>query len=272
MEKELRYGWDKILGVPGEYEMISKNVLNIDHTYQRQQVSLRKILGYAAHWDWALCGALLVADRDGVYFVMDGQQRLAAACRRSDVDELPCLVYASQGREWEAKVFWQFGTIKQMISPHDLFKAKITEGNPTIIELDAFVRSLGYEISPTGGMKTLNFIGTLSSYYFKNPTATKHAIQKCIAICDGTCRITKDMFDGMFAIAISNIDLDALALKHLRDAGFPKIYAAIDDQKRAMGSTGYRPAAVGILKIANYGRRTKRYELSAAQSTGRHGV
>ena len=260
MGKELRYGWDKILGVPGGFEMISKKVLNIDHTYQRPVVANAKILGYASKWDWALCGALLVADREGIYYVMDGQQRLAAACKRSDIDELPCVVYLSKGREWEAGVFWKFNTIKSMTSPFSRFTAKLCERDADTVKLVDFVKSLGYSITNSDGSHDLQFIGTLSNFYSQWPENTEKALRLCTEIhSDG--RITKDIFLGVYSIVVNGIILDSLAIKKLRSAGYNQICTAIADQKRAMGGGSMRPAAMGLLKIANYGRRTHRYEL-----------
>ena len=72
MKKEVRYDWNQIVGTLGEYRLISKNDLRIDTTYQRGELSNQKILTYASTWDWALCGMLMVADREGVPTTVGG--------------------------------------------------------------------------------------------------------------------------------------------------------------------------------------------------------
>ena len=80
-DKIERYDW-KLLDQPGELRMLNKKVLRVDEQYQREATE-PKVKEIARAWSWLACGALLVAERDGVYFVFDGQHRALAALRRS---------------------------------------------------------------------------------------------------------------------------------------------------------------------------------------------
>src|SRR6185295_1898141 len=86
------YKWAS-LDSPGIPYLLQKGMLQIDRDYQRV-LSEARVLSLAQSWSWLACGSLLVAERSpGEFFVFDGQHRLEAANRRSDIDELPCVVF-----------------------------------------------------------------------------------------------------------------------------------------------------------------------------------
>jgi hypothetical protein len=89
-----RYGW-KLIDRPGVYENIDKKRLGIDESYQRPEI-VSKIREMSANWSWMACGVILVARRGKRFYVYDGQQRTAAAMRRSDIKTLPCLVFDTE--------------------------------------------------------------------------------------------------------------------------------------------------------------------------------
>lgn len=77
---------------PGEFRMIDKAALNID---QRNQISESHVQSIANHWSWTAIGMILVSEQaDGTLLVLDGQQRKMAADKRSDIQNLPCLVFS----------------------------------------------------------------------------------------------------------------------------------------------------------------------------------
>ena len=98
-----RYNW-KMQDSPGALRMVKKGDLQVDHTYQRNANEM-KLIAIAKDWSWIACGAIVVADREGVLFVVDGQHRVLAARKRSDIAELPCLVFKTHEAKQEAKGF-----------------------------------------------------------------------------------------------------------------------------------------------------------------------
>jgi len=105
-DKTARYAWT-IKNAPGEFLMIPKSELEVDHAYQRDRINQRRVEELARAWDWIACGCLVVALRDdNKWFVVDGQHRKLAADQRSDIRELPCLVFETAGRREEARCRW----------------------------------------------------------------------------------------------------------------------------------------------------------------------
>lgn len=94
LDKVQRYGWT-MQDKQGEQRQINKNLLLVNDDYQRT-ASASKILEIASEWSWIGCGVIIVAKRDGSYWVIDGQHRVLAAKRRSDIKEMPCLVLMSK--------------------------------------------------------------------------------------------------------------------------------------------------------------------------------
>jgi len=69
-----RYGWT-IKDQPGFMKEINKSLLNVDMQYQRH-ANKSKVLTISSEWSWIACGVVVVAFRDGKYWVMDGQHRV----------------------------------------------------------------------------------------------------------------------------------------------------------------------------------------------------
>jgi len=99
-----RYGWT-IDGDQPEFAFVEKHKLKIDDSYQREP-SEEKIARMSRHWRWACVPSLLVSQRSThELFVYDGQHRLLAAMRRSDIDVLPCLISRFSDVQKEAQAF-----------------------------------------------------------------------------------------------------------------------------------------------------------------------
>jgi hypothetical protein len=129
---------------------IHKHDLNIDHTYQRENVIISKVQQIQASWSWIGCGTILVALRhDGSYWVMDGQHRVLAARNRSDIDELPCLVFAVESKTDEAAGFLVANTQRKPVTAIAKYKAMVLTNDPTAMAVDEVLRRLGLEVADT---------------------------------------------------------------------------------------------------------------------------
>lgn len=270
--KEIRYRWEEIIGNPGVYRLLSKHKLRIDHSYQREELQSYKILRMAQEWEWALCHTLLVAERSkGEYYVVDGQQRRAAAMKRSDVDLLPCIVYQSPGPEWEARIFDLFGTSNTKLNPLERHRARLETKSgskyETAAALEKVVTDRGYKFARTQGKLNIGFVGVMTQFFNSNPIATLHAFDWCATVAKPTnvkkdgFVILDDFFKGMFTLAVRGVQLNHDDLNKLRYVGWPEIKSAMNSYKIAEGAVGGQSQAKGILKIINRGRKTRRYDL-----------
>jgi hypothetical protein len=119
-----RYNW-KLYDSPGELMYIDKKVLYIDQRYQRNSNS-KRVLSIASNWKWMSCGTILVADRKGLYYVVDGQHRVLAANKREDISNLPCLVFKAESIEIEADAWINANTNRKIPTSYERFGAQIT--------------------------------------------------------------------------------------------------------------------------------------------------
>jgi len=131
IDKIKRYGWS-VKDSCGKIQYINKNILQIHPSYQRN-ASQSKILDLASSWSWVACGAIIVGSRDGEFWVIDGQHRVLGAKRRSDIKELPCVVFETIGIEQEAAGFLNVNINRKAMSSLDKYMALLVIGDESAV-------------------------------------------------------------------------------------------------------------------------------------------
>lgn len=160
VDKTKRYGW-VTKDEPGSLQMLHKDVLQVHPAYQRD-VLPEKVKAITAAWSWLSLGALVVGERGGEYWVIDGQHRTLAAKRRSDITHLPCVVFKTSDVKTEARGFLDLNTGRKPVTAVAKQKAMVAAGD----EVAAFVQ------------KTCDALGVTI-----RPTASKAGEIKCVAWC-----------------------------------------------------------------------------------------
>lgn len=140
-DKVLRYDW-KITDKPGTLQWINKHEIKVDDVYQRSLIKQR-VTAFSQEWSWVRCGALIVASRGGEYWAIDGQHRLMATRRRSDIQELPCIVFEMQDIKEEAQGFLSANTERKPISSFQRHKAMVISGNEIARMVQSQIEELG---------------------------------------------------------------------------------------------------------------------------------
>ena len=145
VDKVTRYGWT-MQDKPGVLMDIRKDLLNVDLSYQRP-LNVAKVQQIASNWSWISFGALVVAEREGVYFVCDGWHRASAAMRRSDVSLLPCVVFQTFDKTAEAKAFVDVNTGRKAVTALAKYRASVVAKDPTALWLQSAVQAIGLEFT-----------------------------------------------------------------------------------------------------------------------------
>lgn len=125
--------------------------LRIDPKYQRglDGKSLDLVARIAREWDWDLYTPLTVARRaNGALFVIDGQHRLAAALRRGDLAQLPCVVTDSGGLDEEAARFVRLNRDRKPLTRIDLFRAAVVSGDKQAAAISRALGKAGLQLAP----------------------------------------------------------------------------------------------------------------------------
>lgn len=139
VDKIKKYGWQSV-GNPGELRMLDKNDILIDPDYQRD-ISISKVRSIASEWNWIACGAIVVSYRDGAYYGIDGQHRIMGARSRSDIKELPCVVYRLN-RQQEACAFLELNGGRPVSTLYK-YRASLVAGDETALFVKQVLDGLG---------------------------------------------------------------------------------------------------------------------------------
>jgi len=169
-DKAAKYKW-RPLGEVGEFMWLDKKVLRVDRSYQREDEYKQKIIGIAADWKWESCGAISVMQReDGMFVVVDGQNRTLAAWNRSDITSLPCMVFRSRGITHEAASFIEMNTNRKPVSAYTKFRANLVAGDQSAIEILSVLKEHSIDLKPDGHAPgTITCIAACQRIYAQSP-------------------------------------------------------------------------------------------------------
>jgi hypothetical protein len=263
VDKVERYKWT-ILDNPPEFEWIDKRLINIDHRYQREQVSLTRIANIRSNWSWAACGAILIVRRqDGSLWVYDGQHRLLAAKDRSDIFALPCLVFEMDQIRNEAEGFILANKNRGPMKAVEAFKADIIADDQVAVAVKNMVEASGYRIANNGQAKhTVSCVATLKSLMKQNAEVTKLAWELCVELAGGE-NITETLLNGFFFAELHCLrNGESLDRKHNREAIMRIGRIGLEEWCRRsaiyLKKGGGKVSADGVINALNQGRRTRR--------------
>lgn len=247
----------------GSFCMIPKDDLNIDGTYQREQISESKVLTIAREWDWKLFGALSVVMRpDGSLWVYDGGHRTRAAFRRDDIHELPCMVFECDTTEEEAKAFIGANTMKSEVSAFHKYRASLKAREPQALAIKAVLDKYGYRATDKSSAKYgFNAINTLKKLLKEDSDLADRTFEFCVQLADGGEPIKGSVLRAVFRCAKKLRDREDILKGGLREKlasfGMDGIEVAMRREKHITGRGGELVEARAVLDLINKGRKRK---------------
>lgn len=147
VDKTKRYGWIT-KDEPGVLKMLHKDDLKIHPSYQRD-ITQEKVKEITAAWSWLSLGALVVGERNGEYWLIDGMHRATSAKRRSDITYLPCVVFQTADVKAEARAFLDLNTGRKPVTAVAKQKAMVAAEDATAIFVQKACSELGLTIRPS---------------------------------------------------------------------------------------------------------------------------
>jgi hypothetical protein len=135
--REQRYGWN-MTEHPHFFEEIHKDKITFDYIYQREEDCADRSQAIARDFRWSAFGAICVSRRDGMNFCFDGRTRTFAARLRSDVVDLPCLVFVGMTINDEARAFVAIQRQRRMVTAIQQYRAACAYEDPAAL----FIRDL----------------------------------------------------------------------------------------------------------------------------------
>lgn len=197
VDKIERYDW-KLLDHPGELRMLNKRLLRVDERYQREATE-PKVKEIARAWSWLACGALLVAEREGVYFVFDGQHRALAAARRSDIDNLPCVVFRTAGTKEEAEAFLRANKNRKPLNGLAKFRAATAAEQPAALLVQQLISGVGRTPSDVSSGTTVRCLALMMLHAERQPDVLKRVWPLIAEVCAGN-PVHERVMDGLLYV------------------------------------------------------------------------
>jgi hypothetical protein len=259
LDKIKRYGWT-LLDKPGELRMLHKDVLRIHPAYQRDQVA-GKISEISANWTWLALGALVVGERDGEFWTIDGQHRLGAALRRSDVQLLPCVVFQTENIKQEAQAFLTIQTMRKPVTAVSKQKAMVTAEDEAAVYVQDLCDSFGIKIQPNA-----RNAGTLKcvAWCVKRATLNKSAFRAVLQLGHELCsaddmHVAEKVLEGLWILNEQCGEglQDKRLVKRLRDKGGRTLLDAANRAAAYYANGGGKIWAQGMLSELNKGLQQK---------------
>ena len=253
IDKIKRYEW-KVIDRKGEYYDINKVDLYVDLAYQRSKWNQKKVNDIAAAWSWVKCGTLTVAIREDVWWVVDGATRKLAADKRSDITQLPCMVYdLDNSIPDEALSFVGINNSKTVVGSCDRFKALIVGGENSAVGLNNLFQSTGHKASVRGGVKSIACLMTIWKLYQKD-TRILTDLWPLISAINEECRIRDNVARALFWTEVAarkqGMTLTSPPFRpFLIKAGGDKIASEVKHEVAIVGRGGARIEANGLIKF-----------------------
>jgi len=260
--KREKFSWAEPCSL-GTFIMIKKQDLNIDGSYQRDQVSKSKVLDIARDWDWKLFGTLSVIMRkDMSFWVYDGGHRCRASFLRDDITELPCMVFQADDEKTEARAFVGANTMKSIVSAYHKHRAAVLTGEPVAVMAQSILEKNGYFAAQCSSTKYgFAAINALLSQVKEDAVLAEKVFTACAIIGQDGEPFSGELLDAMY---VCQKKLEGKAdifkgehIERLKTETLSGIESAIRREKHIAGKGGANICAKAVLDLLNKKRKRR---------------
>lgn len=257
VDKVTRYKWS-MQDAPGVLAQVNKYDIKFDKSYQRE-INDGKVRAIASDWSWLALGVITLADRDGKLYAVDGMHRVSAALLRSDIKDLPCVVFKTQSAQQEAKGFIQSNTLRKAVNTADKHRALVLSGDEIAITVQALIDDAGF--APAKSTSTPNGIkcfGVMHKLAKNKPQALLKAWPIVAQVCEGRS-INERVLEGIVLI-VERASEDVTKGKwrqKILEIGFDGLKRSAEEASAYYAKGGARVWADGIVKALNKGMRNR---------------
>lgn len=262
MTKEERYKWDMI-DAPGEFMLIPVNALKVSPEYQRR-LQEDEIIRFVREWSWLCCGCLVVMKRNGEFFVVDGQQRWTAAKKRSDISQLPCMVFeARDDIKVEADRFVKLNSCKVGLKGTDRYRASLVAEDPIALLVESVLVKHGMKVGETYSSTTCSCAIRLMDLCKLDACLFEKVFGLAVELHNGA-EFNGDILHGLFNLERHLIRINcgetifsSYAQCKLKAAGINGIKKSMSEAHAYWHKGGGNVRAQGILDIINTKRKNR---------------
>lgn len=261
-----RYGWSQIKDSRGSFEMVDKMVVEVDETYQRDADN-PKVNEIASQFLWVAFGVLLVGRRpDGSLWCFDGQHRLLAAQKRSDVTEVPCFVFDMKTMGQEAEAFLLANSKRKAVSALAKWKAQVQVGDKATLRANELVEYSGRKVG-LANASNIACIGLLRKLCAKDQ---EHELLKKVwpllcELCEGEV-LANELVDAFVYIESKLVAQgEGVSLTdrkwscRVKEIGFKDLRTGALEGAAFFSKGGAKSWAQGVLNVLNRRLQEKNY-------------
>jgi len=256
-DKVTRYKWG-LQDAPGKLCQVHKSKIVFDDSYQRE-IAKKKVAAIAKDWSWLALGVITVAERGGEFYAVDGMHRVSAALLRSDVQELPCVVFQSDGMRFEAQGFIRANANRKAITTAQSHRAKVVSGDETAIFVQSLIDAAGLIISTGGsGPKRIKCMGLMHRLAKTNRDDLLRCWPLICEVSEGHM-IHEKIVEGLVYLAANaspNI-IDKKWRSRITTLGYHGLKSAAQSASAYYARGGARVFADGIAQAINKGLQHK---------------
>jgi hypothetical protein len=198
---------------------------------------------------------------------MDGQHRKLAADKRSDITELPCLVFEVDDLGDEATGFIDINTCRGPLSSFHRFRAKLARQDADALAVEKVVTENGYAIAEGGGAKHAACVAALLVEYerdqLRNTTVFPRIFRLCAEILRGEYMDQK-LFSTLCMLEhfLAKLEFGSLLDRNnhldLLRHGPAALSDAMMRSANFYRKGGAKVWCQGIINLLNHRRRTRR--------------
>lgn len=262
LTKVEQYKW-VITGKQGELAYLPKAVLQIDHTYQRAAKNAR-VIKLAKRWNWLACGVLVVAKRGGRYYVVDGQHRLMAALKRSDIVELPCLIFESAEMREEAVAFRDANKERRPITAFEQWHADLVAGDEPTLFVNKLIESAGRTPAAAAKANTVRCLSSVVQAAREKRPELERVWPLAVELCAGEALHERVLGSLMYLECFSK-DGQSVSDKRWRERvlklGYQGVVNATASAAAFYSKGGPKVWALGVMEQLNKGLRSNLFSL-----------
>lgn len=158
-----------------EIRSINSRLIISEPAYQRV-LDYNRVKRIVTYFNQNLVNPIKISNRDGKYYVFDGQHTLAALKLRNNNHDLmvECKIYYGLTQQEEARLFAEQNGLSRTVESNARMKALFVAGDVEIIELHTLVTSLGIKLDFTKGNASNKIVAAKSAYdIFKKSTPSE---------------------------------------------------------------------------------------------------
>lgn len=216
----------------------------------------------AANIDLEQLGTPTVSERDGHFYIMDGQHRVAALVQMGWGDQqIQCWTYTGLTEQEEAERFLKLNDVLA-VEAMARFRAGVHAGRDMECDIDRIVRSQGLCVSKDGIPGAIRAVGTLRRVYSRSDGPTLGRTLRIVRDAYGDSGLEAPVIDGIgYLCSRYNGELDeAAAVAKLGGAngGVNGLLGAAEKLRRSTGNPKGQCVAAAAVEFINTGRGGKK--------------